>query len=442
MRGAPEPKASAQAAMCYASGDVSGAEYFARFALMDDPRDADALAVLARLSMDWRAFDFAQDYAARALATNPYLKPAKKVVEELAKVPAEARGFRGPAGGEASTWKSAADPAARVLLIKSWGAGFWSDVLHVLGQLVLASVSGRTPIIAWGERSRFLPADWPGNGSEAWSQFFEPVSELRLHDVLARGDLSCYPPCWNRENLQRERGVDRAANLAGPWDLYTLNRPERVVVSNIFIGMWDIANWIPAWHPWHGLEATELVRRAFQHWARPVKPVVDAVERFAAEHFSSRPLIALHLRGTDKVGEVPDLALANVELVRHVSELLGASPGARVFLLTDTVQALADARQRWGERVIATDCFRSSNQESIHFQQRSDPNDGVKFGREVLVDALLASRCDSLVGIARSNVAAMIGLMKAWEAGALRLLGPPMIAPQRIEGLPRPVKKR
>src|SRR5215469_16394010 len=37
-----------------------------------------------------------------------------------------------------------------ILLIKAWGAGFWSDVSHVFGGLLLAEVTGRKPVVHWG----------------------------------------------------------------------------------------------------------------------------------------------------------------------------------------------------------------------------------------------------------------------------------------------------
>jgi len=43
----------------------------------------------------------------------------------------------------------------KFLLIKAWGYGFWSDVSHVLGQLLVAELTGRTPIVHWGQNSLF-----------------------------------------------------------------------------------------------------------------------------------------------------------------------------------------------------------------------------------------------------------------------------------------------
>src|SRR5580765_3885445 len=43
----------------------------------------------------------------------------------------------------------------RFLLIKSWGKGFWSDVDHVLGALLAAEMTRRTPIVHSGGKCLF-----------------------------------------------------------------------------------------------------------------------------------------------------------------------------------------------------------------------------------------------------------------------------------------------
>src|ERR1700722_19722782 len=43
----------------------------------------------------------------------------------------------------------------RFVLIKAWGHGFWSEVTHVLGGLLLAEISGRIPVVHWGDKNLF-----------------------------------------------------------------------------------------------------------------------------------------------------------------------------------------------------------------------------------------------------------------------------------------------
>ncbi|MFN9971702.1 MAG: hypothetical protein ACK58T_17615, partial [Phycisphaerae bacterium] len=129
----------------------------------------------------------------------------------------------------------------RILVIRSWSQGFWSDVDHVLGQLLLAEITGRTPLVHWGANSRFggpqLPR-WknPGESDPAhnlWNHFFKPVSSLTLVDVLrdAKG-RKFFPSKWNDANLTV---IDNGA-MTGPQSRIAavsfLNRPEPIAVSD------------------------------------------------------------------------------------------------------------------------------------------------------------------------------------------------------------------
>jgi hypothetical protein len=51
----------------------------------------------------------------------------------------------------------------------------------------------------------------------------------------------------------------------------------------------------------------------------------------------------------------------------------------------------------------------------------------VRAGREVLIDSWLALRADRFIGNGRSNVSAMITVMKHWPPGALTLIGRSML---------------
>ena len=44
---------------------------------------------------------------------------------------------------------------SKYLLIKAWGFGFFSDVNHIIGQLLIAELTGRIPIVYWGKNSLF-----------------------------------------------------------------------------------------------------------------------------------------------------------------------------------------------------------------------------------------------------------------------------------------------
>lgn len=428
-----------QAAAALPKHKVSEAEVRSRQALGEDPTNADANAVLAQLSLMWNLREWAKEYAERAVKVNAYHKPARRVLDELAKP------YESPPAGP------------KYLVIKCWGTGFWSDMRHVVGQLVLSELSGRTPIVHWGERCLFAPwsvagptmADTPKGPVDpdgAWKFFYEPVSSVRLSELAGRG-LSMYPPCWSDENIWLEQKIDRTHRLTEAWDLYCLNRPETIVVSNIPINLWDIAQWIRPGQPYFGLSPEAIFREAMAKWLKPVPEVRSAIDEFCSRHGigdPARPTLALHIRGTDKVLEDPEISVHHSSLIKMADAALRATPTARVFLLTDTEKTVSSLRARWGaERVLTTDCMRSDDKEAVHFSKRDASFDCTRLGREVMIDAGIAAKCDGFFGLARSNVSCVIASMKDWQRGELALLGKSLHEPIHITMLPLPsVAKR
>jgi hypothetical protein len=303
----------------------------------------------------------------------------------------------------------------RFLLIKAWGYGFWSDVNHLLGQCLLADMTGRTPVVYWGGNSLFSD-DPSGN---AFENFFEPVSSSCQRELVT-GCHSFYPPKWHAGNLALY-GVNQAV---GPWSrcssLYALERGEEVVVSDFHFAVHDLVPWIAPGHPLHGLTTDQVYLHLFQHYLK-VKPALAArVESFFQNEMAGGNHLALHLRGGDKGGEDPNLAQLNslypVEIERH----LQSHPEARLFLITDDAELLASYRLRYRDRLICTVATRTSTGQGVHYQKQTSR---VQLGEEVLVDALLAARCQGFVGNGLSNVSCAVAQMRAWPAGSCRLLG-------------------
>jgi hypothetical protein len=297
----------------------------------------------------------------------------------------------------------------RCLLIKPWGCGFCADLDHVLGALLLAELTVRTPIIHWGEGSLFRD----DTDDNAWPAFFDPVSGFTINDLTKPG-LRFFPENWNAQNLNHPN--PRRMPI-GP-QVY-LNRPEEVAVSDMHFGVIDLVPWIRPDSALSGKNIHQIYRALFDKHIRLNASIRAAVDRFAADHFTA-PMIAAHIRGSDKITEDPELALCIPDVEAEAASLLEANPTARLFLLTDDENIRARLAARCGPRVITTDAVRSSSQEGIHLQTQPSRK---RLGTDVLTDMYLAARCDLFIGIGSSNVSAMIPNLKDWPPGACRLLG-------------------
>lgn len=302
----------------------------------------------------------------------------------------------------------------RFILIKSWGKGFWSDVDHVVGGLLLAEMTGRTPVIHWGPNCLFTA---PGIDN-AWPRYFEAINELAI-DSVTGDDQTYFPSKWSASNLCEEN-----LNLwQGPGSRVTnlsfLNRPETVVVADFHVSVAALVPWVETTSPLHGKSPAQLYRHLTQKHLRPQARIVEQVDAFHAKHLTGALYLAVHIRGADKHHEQRALAQINQRYTEQIDRL---APDTRwkIFLLTDD-HSIADAMlSRYGERLIMTHSERSTDAIGVH----SRPGEGVRRGEEVLIDTLLATRADRFVGNGASNVSAAVVHLKDWANDDLVLLAP------------------
>lgn len=307
----------------------------------------------------------------------------------------------------------------RYLLIRAWGFGFWSDVSHVLGQLLLAEITDRVPVIHWGAGSRFSD----GRG-EAFRHFFRPVSQAVIDDLPA-SELEYFPPKWTRDAAV---GPDRS-KFDGEWSrmdaIYFLERPEAVLVSDFFTPVAGMLPWIPSTHQDHGRRPVDIMRRLAASYLRPIPELQHRVDTFVESRLADRRWIAVHLRGSDKSLESADLDLVNDEIMDEADLAIVGETDARVLLISDDERLVERARVRWGERVLTTDVCRTSSDQGVHYLAGLDP---IALGREVLMDAMIAVRCGRFIGNGQSNVSAMIECLREWPEQACRMIRPSMFS--------------
>ncbi len=383
------------------AGSVAAAELIARDVLLENPTNADAMNLLGRSQLALGVPAFAAQSFEHALRLNPYLKPAAKNLKRAQNAIAA---FPLPPTNP------------RYVVIREWMEGLWSDVDHVIGLCAFADATGRLPIVHWGAQSRYRTST-PGN---AWTEFFEPVSTATIADAAAHA-ASIFPPRWTRDSL--------TGPIAGRWSapnsrvsaLDLLGRTEDIVVSDFHSGISEMLPYLPPGHPLHGKSIVDARRIAVARYLRPVPAILHAVDEFQAAHFGSGPMLGVHLRGTDKVGEQPDLAAINSRYPAAIAHHLSANPTMRMLLITDSQPFVEFCNNAYPGRVITTAATRATGSVALHYMQ-GDHNRAA-LGAEVLIDTLLASRCDRFIGLATSNVSLYVRDFKHWPPGTAEFFG-------------------
>jgi protein O-GlcNAc transferase len=386
------------AAAALASGNLAASEIVCRNILDSDHRNAAALNLLGIIAGQVGAVDRSAAYFKAALRAAPNEDKIRGNLKLLKKRP--------PADGIKK-------PGRRYLLIKSWGYGFWSDVSQVLGTLLLAEITDRIPVTHWGTNSLF----GDGSNDDAFKLYFEPVSNVSLYDLARVEDATFFPQKWNSTNLAAENVAKWYGNGSRAAALYFLNRPEMIAVNDFYIGVVDVAPWVPVGHPTYGKPLDEIYRYLIKKYLLPRKATHDSCDAFFRAHLNGGPFLAVHLRGSDKVLEDQDLHTTNQA---YFSAIDSIESTWRIFLLTDDEQLRTQMISAYGDRIITTDCQRTSTSTGVHYLPSVKR---VQAGSEVMTDTYLSLRANRFVGNGSSNVSAMIDVLKDWKPGETTLVG-------------------
>ena len=138
--------------------------------------------------------------------------------------------------------------------------------------------------------------------------------------------------------------------------------------------------------------ATYLVRKHIG-----IKPdVLQRVDAFVERHFTSKPVLGIHYRGTDKRAEAPPVSYDQVR--ESIDGFLSRHSECQCLFVSSDEQRFVDFLEKeYGQtlRVIYHDDHeRSTTQIAVH---RSRSGDRFRKAEEAVVNCLLLSRCHALI---------------------------------------------
>lgn len=267
---------------------------------------------------------------------------------------------------------------AGFLLIREIGAGMWNEIHHVLTQLLAAEIMQRIPVVHWGEGSLYASS----HGSNAFEQFFMPVSNFNVQD-LAESDAD-------------------------------------VCVRDTYMDIGMVIPLMPEGHPLYGMKRRELFNRLMHRYIRLRKETQAFIDEFYDANMRDAAFLGVHIRSSDKIVEVKHLNELNSRYAAEIDKVLNVNPGMKLFLMTDSIEILEEYKQSYGELLVHTDCRRTwKDGLGVHFQEY--PDNRLK-GLEIIRDTWLAARCDYFIGNGYSNVSAAVSELKDWKDDRIKLL--------------------
>ncbi len=384
-----------------ASGQLATADFLAQDVLDIEPSNAEALTILGSIAVRLKIAPQAVSFLSRARAsphappeTTALLRSAEELQDAQAKAPRRKGGL---------------------LLIKAWGEGFWADVTHVLGALLLAELSGRTPVTLWGNDSRYNDGSVP----DAFRLYFEPLSEIGPDDLANFAGTDIYPKKWVGSSLFLDNHQKFSGDGSCLPGLNLLERPEYLTVSDFHVGIPDLYHWIPPAHELHNQPMKHIFRYLIEKYLRPSARVKESLEVLDREIHLSSIEIALHVRGTDKAAEFKNLDL----LPLYFSALEKIYKGGRILLLTEDDRLIPTFQDRFGDKIVLARARRQVGGLPPHYLQGGDR---IQLGVEAARDAYAAAAANKFLGNGWSNLSAMAWLLRksAKKAYLIGQMGP------------------
>ncbi len=269
----------------------------------------------------------------------------------------------------------------KFLLINTTGDGFWYDMHHTLSHLLLAEITQRIPVIYWGSKSMYSTDET----SNAFEQYFFPVSKYGMDGLI--------------ENIGHNSDIEISNRCAD--------------IDGIICRMDEAC-------PYFGLNSLEIYRIMLEKYIRLRPEVEKEINDFYDINMAGKDIIAVHIRGSDKILEVSHLHELNKLYPAKISNYLKERPDAFIFLMTDCKDILAEYKNIYGDKLINTDCKRVLKiGGGVHFQEYV--HNKLK-GIEIIKDTWLAAKCDYFIGNGFSNVSRAVCELKGWQNQNITLL--------------------
>lgn len=308
--------------------------------------------------------------------------------------------------------------AGRYMVSFGRGHGFFSELHNALGYLLVASVTGRQLHVQWGATSLFSE----GADDNAFPRLFH-LADAPEPGVVEQAALASVFPAGARPGACLDADLatlDPLVKRASAVDL--VGTPERVAMGAQYTSVLLARQLLSFGDARLDVPGELLEQAVFAAHVRPAPGLEARADEFVHARLGSGPWLAIHVRGTDKLGEQGgDLPVVNEVIWRETEARMAAEPALRLYLMTDDAGILARYETRYGNRVVVTDALRGSAVgEAVHLAKHLPRR---RVGEDVLVDALVALRAPAFLGNRWSNVACGVRTMKAWAPGALTLFG-------------------
>jgi len=338
----------------------------------------------------------------------------------------------------------------RFLLIKAWSYALWADVDHVLGQLLIAEITDRIPVIYW-------PTHCLHNGfvqTNGFELYFEPVSGYSIFN-LTKPEYTYYPPIWDSDNLLVDDQSKETWMYRNIGDIISSN--ANVVVGDAYYNVYELIPFIKKNHSAYGMTIEQAYHYLFSKYVR-VKPDIETeIQGYYNSWLRNNgATLAVHVRRVhDKVYDARNESKPSSKYINKVYDKYHKKePGKpekirrflrkgkikkpngtyhaeirkyiqkynvkKIFLLTDSEAIVKEYQELYGPMLLFTDCKRIEIEEEASYME--NPMVKRRRGIEIIKDTYIASKCDFFIGNDFSHLSHAVVRIKDWADKNVSLL--------------------
>jgi hypothetical protein len=229
--------------------------------------------------------------------------------------------------------------------------GFFGNLFMTLNGIRLCETANVLPQPLWGEESLFFEKAY---GPNVWEYYFERIVPLDNEELLGSG-------------------------------LQIAFKPDAVSITPLY----------------SGLNARESYNRCIENYVKLRKPVQKSINEVKDQFFANQHVIGVHARFTDAQAGYENRTTAPMaKYYQVIDDHMVNNPVDKIFVATDSHQALVEFKKRYGTYIIALDGLRSKDNTSIHGHYDSGISGSPYLkGLQVLQDSYLLSSVNHLISV-------------------------------------------
>ena len=132
------------------------------------------------------------------------------------------------------------------------------------------------------------------------------------------------------------------------------------------------------------------------------KQIIDQTESIYTKKFKNNKMIGVHFRGSDmKYTPNHPFPPSFYQITKSIDELLLKDENQKIFLVTEDKNNLNLMKKRYPKKLVYLNSFRTKDNKLFSHNTRTKHR--YNLGKEILIEALLLSKCNQIIS-SRTNV--------------------------------------